>query len=147
MAFRMSTALKDYLCTAGIVVPMAGAVGDSGTAHLYIYTNTQPASADEGTAGTLAGTYGTLLCQIIGIAWTSATGGTCALANATGYYGTTETAGTAGWARLECVNDKGTCRIDGNIGTGAGNVFTINQSIFSTAGQIITLTSASIYMG
>ncbi len=147
MAFRMSTSLKDYLCTAGIVTNFAGTTGTGGTAVLYIYTNTQPASADEGDCGTLSGTFGTILAVIEGIGWGTALTGTCAFATAGGYSSTSRTAGTAGWARLECINDNGTCRIDGNVGTGLGNVWTINQAIFATNGETVTLTSADVYMG
>jgi hypothetical protein len=146
MAFRMSTALKEYLCTAGIVINFSGTLGTGGTGVMYVYTNTQPASADEGTAGTLAGTYGTILAVITGIGWGTALSGTCAFATSPGYSSTTHTSGTAGWARLECVNNNGTCRIDGNVGTGAVNVWTINQSVFTTAGETVTLVSADVYM-
>ena len=145
MAFRMSTALKDYLCTAGIVKNFAGTMGTGGTGVLYMYTNSQPASADEGDAGTLSGTYGTILCVISGIGWADATTGTCSFATAGGYASTAHTSGTCGWARLECLNANGTCRIDGNAGTGAGNVFTINTAIM-TKGDTITLLSADVYM-
>ena len=147
MAFRMSTSLKDYLCTAGIVKNFAGTIGTGGTGVLYIYTNTQPASADEGACGTLSGTWGTILAVIEGIGWGTALTGTCAFATAGGYASTSRTAGTAGWARLECVNDNGTCRIDGNVGTGLGNVWTINLGIFTTSGLDVTLLSADVYMG
>lgn len=147
MAFRMSTSLKDYLCTAGIVTNFAGTTGTGGTGVLYIYTNSQPASADEGACGTLSGTFGTILAVISGIGWSTALTGTCAFATAGGYSSTSRTAGTAGWARLECLNDNGTCRIDGNVGTGLGNVWTINQAIFSTNGETVTLVSADVYMG
>lgn len=147
MAFRMSTSLKDYLCTAGIVTNFAGTTGTGGTAVLYIYTNTQPASADEGDCGTLSGTFGTILAVIEGIGWGTALTGTCSFATAGGYSSTSRTAGTAGWARLECMNDNGTCRIDGNVGTGAGYVWTINSAVFTTNGQAVSIVAADVVMG
>lgn len=136
MAFRMSTGLKNALCLE-VLTLMAGTSGTAGTASLTIMAGTQAASADD------AGTGGTL-CVITGIGWNAATSGTSPLAG-TSYTGTAGTSGTAVWARLECINDSGTCRIDGDVGTAAGNVFTINVNSFSSGG-LITLTAADIYM-
>lgn len=136
MAFRMSTGLKNALCLE-VLTLMAGTSGTAGTASLTIMAGTQAASADD------AGTGGTL-CVITGIGWNTATSGTSALAGMA-YTGTAGTSGTAVWARLECINDSGTCRIDGDVGTAAGNVFTINVNSFSSGG-LITLTAADIYM-
>lgn len=135
MAFRMSLDLKNALCLE-VLTLMAGTSGTDGTASLTIMAGTQAASADD------AGTGGTL-CVITGIGWNTTTTGTSGLAGI--YTGTAGTSGTATWARMECINDSGTCRIDGDVGTAAGNVFTINVNSFSSGG-LITLTAADIYM-
>lgn len=144
MAFRISTDLKNYLVDKGVIEMLAGTTGTAGTACLKIYTGTQPASADEGNAGTLSGTYGTLLCEIAGISWSAGTGGTGSFTTS-GFSGTAVTSGTAGWGRLENVNDQGTCRVDGDVGTSGGNVFTINVSNI-TAGEVVSIVTSDIYM-
>jgi len=144
MAFRISLPLANYL-TNTVVDLLAGTQGTSGTANLKIYTGNQPASADLGSSGTLSGTYGTFLCEISGICWTSATSGTAYLASGSGFAGTAVESGTAGWARMECVNAQGTCRVDGDCGTAPGTVFTINSAVLTQDG-IATLMSADIYM-
>lgn len=136
MAFRMSTDLKNALCLE-VMTLFAGTSGTAGTAQLTIMAGSQPGSADSsGTGGTL--------CVISGIGWNATTTGTAGLASSA-YVGTAGTSGTAGWARLETINSSGTCRIDGDVGTAAGNVFTINVNSFSSGGEI-SLTSADIYM-
>ena len=144
MAFRISTDLKNFLCNTGVVAQLAGTSGTAGTGILRIYTGTQPSGADEGTAGTLDGTFGTMLVKITGIGWSAATTGTSSFATS-GYNGTAVTSGTAGWARLECVNSNGTCRVDGDCGTSGANVFTINIKTI-TAGQVVRVVSSDIYM-
>lgn len=138
MAFRMSNDLKNVLCNSGVVNQLAGTDGTDGTASLNIYNGTQPASGDDGTAGTL-------LCTISNIGWTAATAGTASFANTAGYTGTASATGTAGWGRMETVNENGTCRVDGDIGTSGANVFTINNASL-TEGGVVTLLSADIYM-
>jgi len=145
MAFRISTPLKNYLVDKGVVEMLAGTTGTAGTGCLRIYTGTQPGSADEGSAGTLSGTYGTLLCEIAGISWSAGTGGTGVFTSTSGFLGTAVTTGTAGWGRLEAVNAQGTCRVDGDVGTSGGNVFTINVSSI-VAGQVVSILSSDIYM-
>lgn len=137
MAFRMSTDLKNALCKE-VINLFAGTSGTAGTASLTIMNGTQALSAND--AGT-----GATLCVITGIGWNETTSGTAGFAATGGYVGTAGTAGTATWARMETVNASGTCRIDGDVGTAAGNVFTINVNNFSSGG-LITLTAADIYM-
>ncbi len=144
MAFRISTDLKNYLVDKGVIEMLAGTTGTDGSANLKIYTNSQPTSADDGTAGTLDGTFGTLLCEIKGISWSAGTGGTGSFTTS-GFKGTAVTNGTAGWARLEMVNDQGTCGVDGDCGTSAGNVFTINVSNI-VVDQVVQILSSDIYM-
>jgi hypothetical protein len=45
------------------------------------------------------------------------------------------------------MNDNGTCRIDGNVGTGAGYVWTINSAVFTTNGQAVSIVAADVVMG
>lgn len=137
MAFRMSIDLKNELVNRTVQL-MAGTIGTGGTAKLWIRDGSQP--TDIGSAGT-----GGTLCVIENIGWGSAAAGTASFATAGGYTGTAGSDGTAGWARLECINDYGTCRIDGDVGTSAANVFTINVNDISSAG-IISLTQANIYV-
>lgn len=137
MAFRLSTDLKNVLVNT-MITTMAGTYGTAGTASLTIYTGTQPASADsDGTGSTIA--------VIENIGWSDdnpTTSGTAALADS--YVGTSGEAGTAGWARLECINDAGTCRIDGDVGTSIANVFRINDTVIDGTAAV-TLLSANIY--
>jgi hypothetical protein len=57
--------------------------------------------------------------------------------------GTAGSTGVAGWARLETINDSGTCRIDGDVGTSGTNAFTINVNSITEDGEV-TLTAATI---
>jgi hypothetical protein len=144
MALRISTDLKNFLCNTGVITQLAGTTGTAGTACIYFYNGTQAGNADNGTAGTLSGTFGSCLCIISGVAWSAGTSGTAYLASSS-YAGTAVGTGTASWARAECVNANGTCRIDGDVGTSSANVFAINVSSL-TAGGVVTLVSADIYM-
>lgn len=145
MAFRMNDGLKNYLCDTGVVTIMAGTTGTGGTASLRLYTGSQPASATEGSTGTLSGTWGTLLVEITGIGWSAATSGTSTFATAGGYTGTAVTTGTVGWGRMETIGASGTYRIDGDVGTSGNEVYNINV-IAMEVDDVITLDSANIYM-
>lgn len=144
MAFRLSVASQNKLCDE-MTKMIAGTTGTAGTAHLYIYAGTQATSATCGSTGTVEGSYGTFLCEIINIGWASGTLGTAALASTAGYAGTAVATGTAGWARLERIAADGTYRIDGDVGTSANNVFTINVKAIASSASV-TLLSADIYM-
>jgi len=143
MALRLSTDLKNYIVNQGIIKQLAGTMGTGGTSSLKIYTGSQPASADDGTSGTL-------LCTIINIGWggtngtVGATSGTAAFASAGGYTGTAVTSGTAGWARLETVGtgftgSAATHRIDGDVGTGGTCAFVVNSTIITALGSVSVL--------
>jgi len=146
MAQSISTDLKNYIINKSLVEALAGTCGTAGTASISIYSGSQPANADAGTAGTL-------LCVISGVGWTAATGttsGTAALANTAGYDGTASTSGTAGWARFQTVatdyaGQAATFRIDGNVGTASTCTFVIN-SVSVTGGGIVSLLTAPISM-
>lgn len=133
MAFAMNDALKNAV-VLNVITLMAGTSGTAGTASLTIRAGTQPSAESAGTGGTL--------CVISGIGWAAATSGTSVLAG-TAYVGTAGSTGVAGWARLECVNTSGTCRIDGDVGTAATNAFTINVNSITNGGEV-TLTAATI---
>lgn len=133
MAFAMNDALKNAV-VLNVITLMAGTSGIAGTASLTIRAGSQPSAESAGTGGTL--------CVISNIGWAAATSGTAALAG-TAYVGTAGSTGSAGWARLECINDSGTCRIDGDVGTAATNAFTINVNSITSGGEV-TLTAATI---
>jgi hypothetical protein len=135
MAFRLSTLLKDIVLN-NLVTNMASTVGTDGTASLNVYSGTQPASADDATAGSL-------LCSIANIGWAAATGGTSSLAAAAGYSGTAIATGTAGWARFEFLGSAGTYRMDGEVGTASTGTFVIN-AVSVSSGGIVTLLTANI---
>ena len=134
MAFAMNNTLKNALL-GNAVTYLAGTTGTAGTATLTIRAGDQPSAESAGTGGTL--------CVITGIGWNSGTAGTSTLAGT--YVGTAGSTGDAGWARLECVNTAGTCRIDGNVGTSGTNTFTINTTTITEDGEV-TLSAASIYI-
>lgn len=133
MAFAMNNTMKSAVLL-NVVTLMAGTSGTGGTASLSIRAGSQPSAESAGTGGTL--------CVITGIGWAAATGGTSVLAG-TAYVGTAGSTGDAGWARLECVNTTGTCRIDGDVGTAATNTFTINTTTITQDGEV-TLSAATI---
>lgn len=136
MAFRMNNDLKNLIVNA-IIPAIAGAVGESGTGCLTILAGSQPSSAEtSGTGGTL--------CVISNIGWGASTNGTSVFVSETGYQGTAVAAGAAGWARLELQSTAGTYRIDGDVGTAVGNVFTINANSFSSGG-VVSLLSSDLY--
>lgn len=144
MALKLSTDLKNYIISNGIVDAMAGTCGTAGTASLKVYSGAQPANAD-------AAATGTLLVTIASLGWTDATGciaGTASLAGTVSYTGTAGTTGTAGWARLETVSvgyngTAATFRIDGGVGTASTQTFVINSVAIATGG-IVTLLTAPI---
>jgi hypothetical protein len=131
----MNNSLKDAVLL-NVIALMAGTSGTGGTASLSIRAGNQPTSAES------AGTGGTL-CVIAGIGWGAATTGTASFATAGGYVGTAGSTGVPGWARLECINDSGTCRIDGDVGTSAAATFTINVASLTEDGEV-TVTAADI---
>lgn len=133
MAFAMNNTLKNAV-VLNVITLMAGTSGTGGTASLSIRAGDQPSAESAGTGGTL--------CVIAGIGWDAATGGTANMSTSS-YVGTAGSTGVAGWARLETINDSGTCRIDGNVGTSATNAFTINVNSITEGGEV-TLTAATI---
>lgn len=146
-ALRISTDLKNYIINQGFIKQMAGTAGTGGSCVIKIYSGSQPTNAD-------AATNGTMLCEIIGIAWggsngtIGATSGTAALCSTSGYTGTAATTGTAGWARMETfgtgfTGSAGTFRIDGDVGTASTCTFVIN-SVSITAGGSVSLLTAPI---
>lgn len=135
MAFAMNNALKNA-AILNVITLMAGTSGTAGTASLSIRAGSQPSAESAGTGGTL--------CVISNIGWNTATAGTSALAG-TAFIGTAGSTGVAGWARLECINSSGTCRIDGDVGTAGTNTFTINANSIVEDGEV-TLTAANIYI-
>lgn len=136
MALRFSTSTKNGIVNA-VITGLAGTTGTAGTGFLSLYSGTQPTTGDTGTNGTL-------LATIINISWALCTGGTSALTNT--FTGTSSTSGTIGWGRFEAISASGTFRMDGNVGTGATNVFVVNTVSFSTAGGLVSLLSGPIYM-
>ena len=150
MALLLSTDLKNYIVNQGIIKQLAGTMGTGGTARLRIYNGSQPASADNGTNGTM-------LCEIINIGWggtngtIGATSGTAAFGTAAGYTGTAATSGTAVWARLETIGtgytgSAATHRIDGEVGTAATSTFVINSTTITALGSV-TILSMPISVG
>lgn len=138
MAFKISLDLQKHLLNGGIISAIAGTSGTAGTATLNLYSGTQPANAD-------AGTSGTLICTIAGISWNTATNGTTGLASTDGYSGTAIKAGTIGWGRMECISEKGTCRIDGNAGSNGGEVWSTTRCIVG-AGDAVHLVTADLFV-
>ena len=145
MALKLSTDLKRYIISQGVIKQMAGTAGTGGTCTLLLYTGTQPTDAD--TAPT--GTSGTVLGTISGIGWggtMGATSGTVALGTSVGYVGTAGITGTAGWARMRTygtnfTGSAGTYVIDGDVGTAATCTFVINSVSVTAGGQISLLTA------
>ena len=141
MALKLSTDLKNYIISKTIEA-LAGTCGTAGTASLNLYSGTQPADADQGTAGTL-------IVTISNIAWGNAfgcTAGTAALASTAAYSGTSSSGGTIGWGRMTVVKtgysgSAATFTIDGNVGTASSNVFVINNVVASVGGIVSLLTS------
>lgn len=144
MALRLSTDLKNYVVNQGIIKQLAGTMGTGGTAVLSLYSGTQPTSADDGTNGTL-------LCQIINLAWggsngtIGATSGFAAFGTAAGYTGTASTSGTMAWGRIQTIGtgftgSAATHRIDGDVGTSASAVFSVNSTIVTAGGAVTILT-------
>jgi len=136
MALSVSLPTKNAIINQ-IINDLAGTYGTAGTAELKMYTGSQPANAD-------AAPSGTLLCTISPVSWAQCTGGTSAISETVN--GTAVTSGTTGWARFERIGAAGTYRLDGDTGTGAASVFVVNNDIFSTAGAVVSLLTAQLYM-
>jgi hypothetical protein len=135
MAFLMSVGLQNDL-VGRMLTNLAGTSGTAGYGRLRIYSGTQP-----GTAG--YGTSGTMLVQIDGICWDTATSGTANLTSISGYLGTSVAAGVARWGRLEGSSGISGLIIDGDVGVDFWNVFTINSIDIETS-QVISLLNADI---
>lgn len=141
MAFRLSADLKNLIINNGIIGPMAGTWGTTGTASLNVYSGAQPATADAATAGTL-------LVTIPNVCWAESTAGSSALSVVCN--GTAATSGTAGWARLETVGigyngSAATFRMDGDVGTSATCTFVVNSTEIATTAVVSFLTSPIIF--
>lgn len=104
-------------------------------AYCRVYAGTRPTTAG-GTTGD------TLIAEITGISWNSATGGTTSISSSS--WGSAATDGTAGWARILDSTDETYC-IDGNCGTAATCDFVIDKEVV-TAGEDMYLTAADIIM-
>ena len=105
MAIRINTALRNEMFS---IVPTNGT--------LYIYTGSQPSSADSAPTGTL-------LVRIDNISLSLPSDGSMSLTRA--YQGTAVATGTAGWARYS----DGTYNIDGSVGvSGSGADFIISST-------------------
>jgi hypothetical protein len=144
MALSLSTDLKNYIISKGIVEAISGTCGTGGTTTITIHNGTKPTDAD-------AATNGTMLCIIENVGWGTnfgATNGTAALAVTGGYTGTAAATGTAGWARMTRIGtgytgSAATFSIDGEVGTASTSVFVIN-SVSITSGGIVSLLTAPI---
>lgn len=135
MALRTNVPFKDAVVNE-IITLLAGTTGTAGSAHLYIYTGTQPTTAG-GTAS------GTLLCDIGPINWAASTAGTGALS--TSFVGTACETGTAGWARCALGTAVTSYMVDGAVAT-SGQTFTID-GLNIASGAEVTLSAANIYQG
>lgn len=137
MAFRLGTTLKNAFINE-IINTLAGTTGINGTAKAIIYSGAMPDNPETEPTGT----SGTAICSIINIGWAECTAGTSDLAAAV--TGTVGVSGTAGWVRFETINDNGTFRIDGDVGTGATNALVL-EFMPCTSGVVLTLGTA--YLG
>lgn len=121
MAIKINTALRDAILSRM----------QSGT--LYIYTGSQPSSADSAPTGTL-------LAQINSISFNSPSNGSRTLDRT--YQGTAVATGTAGWARYS----DGPYTVDGSVGvSGSGADFIISTTSITT-NDIVVLKSMTITM-
>jgi len=143
MAFRFNDDAKNYIINQGIVKQLAGTMGTGGTATLYIYTGSQPDSANDAPSGT----SGTLLCTIINIGWGGSNGtrgatcGTIAFGTSGGYTGTAVADGTAGWGRFQrygtgFTGSAATFRVDGDVGVAGTCTFVIDSVEIATSGLV-----------
>ena len=127
----MTVRLNDAMRNQGVDAITPVLTGGS-LLHLYVYTGTQPASANSAASGTL----------LLDFDLTTQTFGTAASGSAsiTGLpiAAAASASGTAGWARLT----DGTVRIDGSVGT-SGTDFTISSTAL-TSGNSYNLTGCTI---
>ena len=122
MAIKINTLLRNSMLSS---VPSYGT--------LYIYTGSQPSSADSAPTGTL-------LVQINSISLKSPSKGSMSLYDT--YQGTAVATGTAGWARYSV----GSYNIDGSVGvSGSGADFIISTTSITT-NDIVVLKSMTITM-
>jgi hypothetical protein len=120
MTIRINNTLRDAMVTAA---------ADNG--NLFIYSGTQPASADTAPSGTL-------LVQMDYLTFTAPTTGSKSLAATVP--GTAVATGTAGWGRYT----DGSIRVDGSVGaTGSGADFIISSTAI-TINDVVTVQTMSL---
>ena len=127
----MTVRLNDAMRNSGTDA-LAGVLTSGGTLHLYVYTGSQPASANSAASGTLLLDY-----DLTAETFTAASGGSSSLSTLP-VSATATATGTAGWARLT----DGTVRMDGSVGT-SGTDFLL-ATVAVTSGNMVNLTGLTL---
>jgi len=155
MALRLSTGLRNSLLNGGAGEGFRGALN---TGFLYIYSGSQPASADSAASGTLlAVIYSNYPTNTVGLSFDAAADGEVDKAAAQTWSGAAIATGTAGWFRFQALStdETGTRaaaaaastsskRFDGSIATSGGDINISSTSI--TSGAVQTVSSLTVTM-
>ena len=137
MALRLSTGLRQAL------LGTADFQAEFNLSRIYIYTGSQPSSANDAATGTLLATI-TVNGGATGLTFDAPVDGTISKAAAETWSGTAGAEGTAGWFRLsEAGDDPATLsttisRVDGNIATSGANLNMSNTFVANGAVQTIS---------
>ena len=144
MSFRLSTGLRNKILDGGAAGGYKGALN---LGFIYIYTGTQPTTAESGATGALLGSV-SVNGGGTGLTCDAAAAGVLSKASAETWRFTGVAAGTAGWFRFSAAGDTPTnlsttaARLDGAIGTSGAELNLSNLNI--EVGQVNTCDAFTI---
>lgn len=155
MALRISTGLRNSMLDGG---SGEGFRAGMNTGFLYIFSGSQPASADSAASGTLlAVIYSNYPTNTVGLSFDAAASGAVAKASAQTWSGAAVASGTAGWFRFQELDtdetgtradalaaSSSTKRFDGSVATSGGDLNISSTSI--TSGAVQTVSSLTVTM-
>lgn len=153
MALKVSTGLRNSMLTGGSGEGFKASM-DGG--FLYLFSGTQPSSADDAAAGTLLAVfYSNYPTNTAGLSFGTAASGAIAKSGAQTWSGAGLTSGTVGWFRFqELDTDEATTRanallasatdkrIDGSVAVSGGDLAISATNI--TSGAVQTVSSFSV---
>jgi hypothetical protein len=136
MTVRLSTGMRNKMLDGGTTGGVKGALA---LGFIYLYTGSQPASADTGATGTLLGKVTKDGDGTTGLNFDAAASGVSSKAAAETWRFTGLADGVAGWFRFSAASDTPTAtsttaaRIDGTIGTAGADMNIANTNVVTGA--------------
>jgi hypothetical protein len=145
MTIRVSTGARNAMLGNGTNLGLRAALA---AGFLYLYTGSQPATADAGATGTLVGKVTVNGDGTTGLTFDAASGGVLSKAAAEAWKFTGLADGTVGWFRFSDSADTPTAssatakRVDGLVGTAGADANMSNTAVLT--GAVSTVDSFSL---